>query len=257
MSEVPKNKKTSKVRIYVDLLFFILMVLVLIPQTTGIAIHEWASFIIILPFFLHLIINWNWIATNSKKFFQRESNKTRFDYILNWTLYVFMIVITVSGIVISEAALPVFGIHFEPDPFWTKIHNLSATLFMLVFGVHIALHWRWILGAFSKFKFKSDLHHLTEVGAIISNRMLQLLLLICLSVVLSLTVYLFEFSQWAEGLRTSAENNSGQEPGGPGMSWMRYVLPLVKVTVLTGVPALIAGGIIRLKRKLRRKEIHS
>ncbi|MDO6808748.1 DUF4405 domain-containing protein [Zobellia galactanivorans] len=257
MNETSKTKKTSKVRVYVDLFFFTLMVLVLIPQTTGIPLHEWASFIIILPFFLHLIINWNWIATNSKKFFQRGSNKTRFDYVLNWTLYFFMIVITVSGIVISEAALPVFGIHFEPDPFWTKIHNLSATLFMPVFGIHIALHWRWILGAFSKFKFKSDLHHLTEVGPIISKRMLQLLLLICLSIVLSLTVYLFEFSEWAEGFRTSAESNSGQEPGGPGMGWMRYVLPLVKVTVLTGVPALIAGGIIRLKRKLRGKGIHS
>ena len=88
------KKKTSKVRIYLDIFFFTLMILVLIPQTTGIPIHEWASFIILFPFFLHLIINWNWIATNSVKFFKKQPNKTRFDYILNWLLYLFMIIVT-------------------------------------------------------------------------------------------------------------------------------------------------------------------
>ena len=112
MNKTPIKKKTSKVRIYVDIFFFSLMILVLIPQTTGIPIHEWASFIILLPFFLHLVINWNWIVSNSAAFLKRKPNKTRFDYVFNWLMYFLMIIVTVSGIVISESALPFFGIHF-------------------------------------------------------------------------------------------------------------------------------------------------
>lgn len=253
MDKLPTKKKTSKVRVWVDLLFFTLMVLVLIPQTTGIPVHEWGSFIIILPFFLHLVINWNWIATNSVKFLSKKGKKTRFDYVLNWSLYLFMIVITVSGIVISEAALPLLGIHFAPDPFWTQIHNVSATLFMLLFGIHIALHWRWILGALGQFKFKGDLHHLTEIGTIITKRTRQLLLILAVSIVLSFVVYAFDASPWAEGFRATSET-LGEEGGtNRPQSWMIYVLPLVKVAVLTSIPALLTGGVVRLKKKWGRK----
>ncbi|MEL0643151.1 hypothetical protein V6251_02065 [Olleya sp. Ti.3.14] len=47
------NKNSAKLRVILNLLFFILMVLVLIPQSTGIPIHEWLSLVILLPFFLH------------------------------------------------------------------------------------------------------------------------------------------------------------------------------------------------------------
>ena len=251
MSEIPPKKKTSKIRIYVDLFFFALMILVLVPQTTGIPIHEWGSFVIILPFFLHLIINWNWITTNSKKFFKKAPNKTRFDYVLNWTLYLFMIVLTVSGIAISESVLPLFGMHPQPDNFWNKIHDVSAALFMLIFGIHIALHWRWIVGAFGKLKFKADVHHLTYVGTILANRSRQLMFLLGLSIILSILIYFVEYSSWAEGFREDVQISTGEEPKKLGKSWMRYVLPFVKVAVLTAVPALITGGIVRLKKKLK------
>ena len=102
MNENTSKKKTSKVRIYVDIFFFIFMILVLVPQTTGIPIHEWASFLIIIPFLVHVIINWNWIRSNTAKFFKKK-NRSRFDYVLNWILYLLMLIVTVSGIVISSA----------------------------------------------------------------------------------------------------------------------------------------------------------
>ncbi|MBT8384893.1 MAG: DUF4405 domain-containing protein [Bacteroidia bacterium] len=248
MYKVSKKKKTAKVRIYVDIFFFALMILVLIPQTTGIPIHEWASFIIIIPFFLHLVINWNWIATNSTKFFQKQPNKTRFDYILNWLLYLFMIIVTVSGIVISESALPLFGIQFKPDRFWSLIHDLSATLFMAIFGIHIALHWRWIVGAISKLKFKSDFHNLTEIRTIITNYSRQLLLIIFISIVLSFVVWIFEYSEWADGFRINSGTNNGENSNNMPKSWMIYILPLLKVAIIITIPAFITGSIVRLKK---------
>jgi GNAT superfamily N-acetyltransferase len=40
----PKNNNASKVESYLNIFFFILMILVLIPQSFGISIHEWAVF---------------------------------------------------------------------------------------------------------------------------------------------------------------------------------------------------------------------
>jgi len=248
MNRIPIKKKTSKVRIYIDIFFFTLMILVLIPQTTGIPIHEWASFIILIPFFLHLIINWNWITTNSAKFLKRQPNKTRFDYVLNWLMYLFMIIVTVSGIVISESALPLLGIHFEPDRFWSLIHDISATLFMAIFGVHIALHWRWIIEAIRKLKFKSELHHLTGIRTIIAKNSHQLLLIIFVSILFSLIIWFFDYSEWADGIRINSVTHNGKKSKSLPKSWMIYFLPLLKVTIITTIPALITGAIIKLKK---------
>ena len=244
------KKKTSKVRIYVDTFFFSLMILVLIPQTTGIPIHEWASFIILLPFFLHLMINWNWIVTNSAAFLKRQPNKTRFDYVLNWLMYLLMIIVTVSGIIISESALPFFGIHFEPDRFWSKIHDISATLFMAFLGIHIALHWRWIVTAIRKLKFKSDLHHLIEIKSIMVRYSRQLLLIILFSTILSFVIWSIDYSEWADGFRTDSGAHNDEKSNGMRKSWMIYFLPLLKVTIITTIPALITGGIMRLKKRI-------
>ena len=242
------KKKTAKVRVFLDIFFFALTIIVLIPQTTGIPIHEWASIIILIPFFLHLIINWNWILTNSSKFFKRHPNKTRFDFILNWILYLLMIIVTVSGIVISESALPLFGIHFEHDNFWSQIHNISATLFMAIFGIHIALHWKWIVGAISKLKFKSEFHHLTEIKTIISKRSRELLLIIFISIILSTVVWIFEYSEWADSFRINSANGASEKSNNFPKNWMIYILPLLKVTIIITIPALITGGIKKGKR---------
>ena len=248
MNEIPIKKKGSKVRIYVDILFFTLMIIVLIPQTTGIPIHEWASFIILIPFFLHLIINWNWIVTNSAKFINRQPNKTRFDYVLNWLLYFLMIIATVSGIVISESALPLLGIHFEPDRFWSKIHDISATFFMAVFGIHIVLHWKWIVGAIRKLRFKSDFHHLAEIGTIIAKYYRQLLLIVFISTALSFVVWGFDYSEWADGFRINSGTKRVDGSKRMPYSWMIYILPLLKVVIIMTIPAVITSGIIRIKR---------
>ncbi|NIJ45233.1 cytochrome b561 [Wenyingzhuangia heitensis] len=252
MNTTPNKKKTSKVRIYTDIFFFALMILVLVPQTTGIPIHEWFSFLILLPFFLHIIINWSWIVTNSSKLLKKQ-HKSRFDYILNWILYLFMIVVTVSGIVISEAALPFFGIYFEPDPFWSKIHNLSATLLMVVLGVHICLHWKWILGAIKKLKFKTDLHHLSEIKTILITKAKSLLFLVFISIVIAFAFWALDDSEWANGFRINLETETVKKENNLPKNGLRYILPFVKVAVLMTIPALITGGIIKLKKRIRKR----
>lgn len=253
MKKEPVNKNRSKVRVYVDLFFFTLMVLVLIPQSTGIPIHEWASFFILTPFVLHLVINWKWIVSNSRKILKKQAVKTRFDYVFNWLLYMLMILVTVSGIVISEAVLPLFGVHFTPDAFWLKIHDVSANLFTTFLGIHIALHWKWIVGALGKFNIKSDAHHLTGLKKIVLNRAKQIVIILFVSVALSLLYWLLDSSQWAEGFRSNPDTGHEEASKKMPYAWLIYILPLLKITFLMSIPAFITGGVIRLRKKLFRK----
>lgn len=246
------KKKTQKVRVYLDVLFFILMIIVLIPQSSGIPIHEWLSFIIIIPFFLHLLINWNWIVTQTKKLFKANNTK-RFDYLFNWFFFFLMIVVTVSGILISESALPLFGIELQPDSFWSIIHNASATFFMIALGVHIALHWKWIIGSIKTFKLKSDFHHLTKLQTILSNNLKGLFIIVAISIVFSFIFWIVGFSNWAINIRENSLPHKEGEGGNMMNSWLIYILPLVKVTVLMTIPALLTGGVIRIKNKLKSK----
>ncbi|WP_347375082.1 DUF4405 domain-containing protein [Aequorivita sp. Q41] len=241
-------ENTSKTRGFLDLFFFVLMILVLIPQSTGIAIHEWLSFIILLPFFLHLIINWNWIITHSKKLIRR---KIKFDYIFNWVLYIIMLIVTVSGIVISESALPSIGIHFKITPFWTMIHNASATLFIVFLGIHLALHWKWIVNTKKKLHFISDFHHIKQFINILKKHKTSLLLLVSISVILSLSIWLIEFTSWAENINLNSIQNKTTDSEKLPKQWLIYVLPLVKVSVLLCIPAVLTRLIIKIKTKFK------
>ncbi len=133
------------------MVFFIGMVLVLVPQATGVPVHEWASFLIIIPFFLHLIIDWKWIVNISKRIFKRVKGETRFNYILDWLLFVFFVTAMFTGVVISEAALPALGINVVVDPFWESLHDLSANFLMVIIGIHLAMHWKWIVTNVKKY----------------------------------------------------------------------------------------------------------
>lgn len=243
--------KASKTRVILDLFFFILMIAVLIPQSTGIDIHEWLSFLILIPFFLHLMINWNWIAINTKKLFKKQLRKTKFDYFFNWILYIDMLLVTVSGIVISESALPAIGITFNINPFWTIIHNASATLFIVLLGIHLALHWKWIVTTLQKLKFVSEFHHIKQIIKILRNRRTEVLILISSSILISLAIWLIEYTNWAENITSNSISKTASESKIPAIQWLIYVLPLIKVTVFLCVPAVITRIIIYLKVKLK------
>ena len=147
----PKKMSQTQVRVWIDLLFFIGMVLVLAPQATGIVVHEWASFLIIIPFFLHLILDWKWIVSVTKRLFKRTKGEIRFNYVLDWLLFFLFVTATFTGVVISEAALPALGINVTIDPFWSSMHDLSANLMMAVIGIHLAMHWKWIVTNVKKY----------------------------------------------------------------------------------------------------------
>ncbi|KAA3665412.1 MAG: DUF4405 domain-containing protein [Chloroflexi bacterium] len=148
-----KQKKLSKTQInfLVDLGIFLLVLLVAAPKTTGMAIHEWLSIAFAVPIMAHLVLHWKWIVNVTKKIFSKIPGETRFNYILNLLIFISIVLVSLSGILISEEALPALGIAMAIDPFWSSMHDLSANLFIVMTGVHIAMHWTWIVNAFKRY----------------------------------------------------------------------------------------------------------
>ncbi|MEH6713064.1 MAG: DUF4405 domain-containing protein [Paraglaciecola polaris] len=143
MSDWKQN--LQKTRYVMDTLLLISFMMVSAPQTTGVPLHEWLSLLFVVPFAIHLLLHWDWIKQSLRRFSAKISAKERFSLVWNYLLYVVMLLATVSGFLVSVALLPAMSISFEIQDFWSKIHHDSATLIMPMLGIHLALHWSWIV----------------------------------------------------------------------------------------------------------------
>ena len=90
-------------------------------------------------------------SRRSIRFFKKQPGKTRFNYIWDALLFILGTVVFFSGVLVSEAALPFLGLPIEIDPFWSSMHDLTSNLFLVLLGVHLAMHWKWFLDALNRY----------------------------------------------------------------------------------------------------------
>jgi hypothetical protein len=155
MSLPPKNPARGRVKLWLDIVLLGSFLLVSAPQATGVTVHEWFSFPFVVILLLHLLLNWDWIVRVSASFFKRLRGEIRFSYLWNALLFMVTTVAFSSGLAISEAALPALGLAVKADPFWLVIHKVSANLLFPLIGIHLVLHWRWIVETVRKRRSKS------------------------------------------------------------------------------------------------------
>ena len=146
----------TQTKLLIDLSVLLLFITINAPQITGLTGHEWISFIFAAPFLVHLILNWKWIVSFMSRIFKKLPGETRFNQIWDMLLFVMMTLVIFSGTIVSEKALPALNIHIKIDPFWRSIHTTSANLLMLMFGVHITMHWKWIVSNFRRYILKAS-----------------------------------------------------------------------------------------------------
>jgi hypothetical protein len=117
---------------------------------TGIADHEWIGIGLGLVLLVHLTLHWDWVSRTTRKLL-RPGGRERFVWLVNLLLLVCMTLCVMSGILISEVALPTLGFTVVASPFWHQVHNTTATLTLILVPVHAALRWRWIVGMVRRF----------------------------------------------------------------------------------------------------------
>jgi len=135
----------QKTRYVMDSLFLVSFIFVSAPQATGILLHEWLSLFFIIPFAIHLLLHWEWIKQSGSRFFSKTSAKERFSIVWDSLIYLMMLLVFVSGFLVSVVLLAAINIDIKVQDFWSKIHHDSATLLMPMLGVHIALNWHFIV----------------------------------------------------------------------------------------------------------------
>ncbi len=149
----PRKMSANQIKLYSDMVLFIGFVLVNIPQATGIPFHEWISFVFIIPLVLHILLDWKWVINVTLRLFKKLPGEVRFNHFWDLLIFIMMVFAMFTGVVISEAALPALGINVVIDPFWTAMHDISANLLMILIGVHLAMHWSWIVSMTKRYLF--------------------------------------------------------------------------------------------------------
>jgi len=132
---------------YLDASLFLAFVLLLSPRLTGLPVHEWLGLAFLLPVLVHLLLSWEWIAGAVRRAAAPRRMRDAVNLSLNLCLFVSTAVVIVSGVVISQAALPWLGVPTINDQVWRLMHNRWTTWMYVSAGAHIAMNWRWIATA--------------------------------------------------------------------------------------------------------------
>jgi hypothetical protein len=139
-------------KFFLSLSLTIVMLLLMDPRSFyGISFHEWAGLIIGLFFILHKILNWGWIKKVTVGFFRKSTGRARFNYALDILLFAGLILMILSGMAIARTIdfswLNLGGSMM----FWRVMHTSSSLITLTLFGIHLGLHWNWVL---QRFNFK-------------------------------------------------------------------------------------------------------
>ena len=137
------TKSLHKTRYVMDSLLLVFFIMANVPQV-NLPFHEWISFVFIVPFIVHLLLHYDWILKTPLRFLHKIGAETRFNLVFDCLLYLLMIFVIVSGILASEVVLPLF-MDFQAQPLWSDLHHRWSNILMIFVGIHLGMHWRWIV----------------------------------------------------------------------------------------------------------------
>jgi hypothetical protein len=110
---------------------------------TGLPVHEWLGFAFGGAALIHLLLSWSWIESSTRSLFSRD-RRDQVNYSLNFALFATLVVLILSGAMISHSALPALGLHIKENLRWRRIHGQATNVAIALVGLHVALNWDWI-----------------------------------------------------------------------------------------------------------------
>lgn len=138
------NTKTLT-KITLDIVMTVLFITLIFAYDTGLAFHEIAGLAIFALFAFHIILNWGWVKNVTKNLFTSKiKTKPRLMYVLNVALLISVCSIIITGILISRVVFD-FGLQGNKHTL-SAVHKWTAYACLGLFGVHIALNWRFVTG---------------------------------------------------------------------------------------------------------------
>ena len=170
-------KAKSVIKIILDLALVGLFVILLFAYKTGLPFHEIMGISISLFVILHITLNWKWVSRVSKNLYSKiklsfhkivlsykgnqssdnmpfegrqthkeisAKTKTFWMYVLDFGVLFGLILIVVTGILISQVLFP-GGLFNE---FLFQLHRWTAYVTVGLMGIHLLLHWKYLASMF-------------------------------------------------------------------------------------------------------------
>jgi hypothetical protein len=143
-------KKINYIKFILDLIMGIVFSMLFNKNVLGgLKFHEIAGLAVGFAVLIHIVLNWKWVKNVTLLIFNKKiALKTRIGYILNVLLLLDIAVIIISGIFISKVLFP--GIMIQNNFFNQRTHIASAYLGLALIGIHLGLHWKWVMGMLRK-----------------------------------------------------------------------------------------------------------
>jgi len=142
---------STKTKLTLDLVIFTAFLAVTNPHLTGNTIHEWLGISMIAGIITHLLFNWKWIVDVTKTFFTKLWHKSRLNFVVNTLFFITMTGAFLSGILISKDVMSALGIQLNVSGGWKMLHTLMSDASVMILGVHVALHWKWIVNSIGRY----------------------------------------------------------------------------------------------------------
>nr|WP_239565480.1 DUF4405 domain-containing protein [Brevibacillus fulvus] len=115
----------------------------------GLPFHEIAGLLFGVAILTHIGLNFQWVKQTTLKIFDAKlPKKMRFSYLLNILLLISMSTIIITGILISKVVFPNLAV--EGSRAIRGLHSLSANVTLVLVGLHIGVHWQWVMGICKK-----------------------------------------------------------------------------------------------------------
>lgn len=130
----------------IDVVMFVAFLIATAPRFSGLAIHEWLSLALAAALITHILLHWQWIVTIGKRLFAKTTWRSRLNYLLNTLLFLAFTITVATGVLMSREALPLLGITMPRDRTLELLHRQASDLTMVILGLHIAIHWSWVVG---------------------------------------------------------------------------------------------------------------
>lgn len=135
------TRNPHKLNLFLDLALVIAFAIEMEAHFTGIHNHELLGLTFGIAVLVHLVLHWDWIVSVTKRFFDKVIHESRLNYVLNVALFVDIIVVIATGILISRT----LGLNLGRNDAIQPIHLLASYFSLVLVGLHVALHWKWII----------------------------------------------------------------------------------------------------------------
>ncbi len=151
MNTTSKRLNRTKTDLLVDAAIFVAFLITTAPKFSGMAIHEWLGVAFGAGILTHLLLHWQWIVGITKKFFGKVQTSARINYLLNLALFATVVTLIFTGLAISKVAMPALGVQIAESGAWKMLHRTTADAAVMIIGLHVALHWSWIVKTGKKY----------------------------------------------------------------------------------------------------------